>query len=111
MAATIIRASKTCSSRSWAASSTAPANSKHADIGISLPGTGELPTAPVYIDGKKVTTLRGADIGAQFKAIVEEYVKAAVGQLLRSRSDEVTVLSTIMGVATFFSLRGRCDAT
>jgi (E)-4-hydroxy-3-methylbut-2-enyl-diphosphate synthase len=51
-----------------------PGESKHADIGISLPGTGELPAAPVYIDGRKTATLRGADIGAQFKTIVEDYV-------------------------------------
>jgi (E)-4-hydroxy-3-methylbut-2-enyl-diphosphate synthase len=52
-----------------------PGESKHADIGISLPGTGELPSAPVYIDGKKVKTLRGENIGAQFKDIVETYVR------------------------------------
>ncbi len=52
-----------------------PGESKHADIGISLPGTGELPTAPVYIDGKKAATLKGADISQQFKDIVEGYVK------------------------------------
>jgi (E)-4-hydroxy-3-methylbut-2-enyl-diphosphate synthase len=51
-----------------------PGESKHADIGISLPGTGELPSAPVYIDGKKVKTLRGENIAAQFQSIVEEYV-------------------------------------
>ncbi len=52
-----------------------PGESKHADIGISLPGTGELPTAPVYVDGKKVATLKGANISQQFKDIVETYVK------------------------------------
>ena len=51
-----------------------PGESKHADIGISLPGTGELPAAPVYMDGKKIMTLRGEDIGSQFKTIVEDYV-------------------------------------
>ncbi len=51
-----------------------PGESKHADIGISLPGTGELPAAPVYIDGKKVKTLRGENISAQFQSIVEDYV-------------------------------------
>jgi (E)-4-hydroxy-3-methylbut-2-enyl-diphosphate synthase len=56
-----------------------PGESKHADIGISLPGTGELPSAPVYVDGKKIATLRGADIGNQFKAIVENYVKERWG--------------------------------
>ena len=56
-----------------------PGESKHADIGISLPGTGELPTAPVYIDGKKTATLKGANISQQFKDIVEEYVKGRWG--------------------------------
>jgi (E)-4-hydroxy-3-methylbut-2-enyl-diphosphate synthase len=51
-----------------------PGESKHADIGISLPGTGELPAAPVYIDGKKVKTLRGENIATQFQDIVESYV-------------------------------------
>ena len=51
-----------------------PGESKHADIGISLPGTGELPAAPVYVDGKKVTTLRGENLAGQFKTLVEEYV-------------------------------------
>ena len=56
-----------------------PGESKHADVGISLPGTGELPTAPVYIDGKKVNTLRGENISGQFKEIVENYVKQRWG--------------------------------
>jgi (E)-4-hydroxy-3-methylbut-2-enyl-diphosphate synthase len=52
-----------------------PGESKHADIGISLPGTGEEPTAPVFIDGKKAMTLRGAGIAAEFQEIVEGYVR------------------------------------
>jgi (E)-4-hydroxy-3-methylbut-2-enyl-diphosphate synthase len=56
-----------------------PGESKHADIGISLPGTGEVPAAPVFIDGKKVKTLRGEDISEQFKAIVEDYVQTRWG--------------------------------
>jgi (E)-4-hydroxy-3-methylbut-2-enyl-diphosphate synthase len=51
-----------------------PGESKHADIGISLPGTGELPAAPVYVDGAKVKTLRGENIAEQFQDIVESYV-------------------------------------
>ena len=58
-----------------------PGESKHADIGISLPGTGEAPTAPVFIDGKKAMTLRGANIAAEFKAIVEDYVARRYGQV------------------------------
>ncbi len=56
-----------------------PGESKHADIGISLPGTGELPSAPIYIDGKKVKTLRGENISAQFQEIVEGYIKQRWG--------------------------------
>ncbi len=56
-----------------------PGESKHADIGISLPGTGEAPSAPVFIDGKKAMTLRGANIAAEFKAIVEDYVARRYG--------------------------------
>ncbi len=51
-----------------------PGESKHANIGISLPGTGETPAAPVYIDGKKVATLRGPHIAAEFKAMLDDYV-------------------------------------
>ena len=51
-----------------------PGESKHANIGISLPGTGESPAAPVYVDGEKVVTLRGDNIAAEFKAIVDNYV-------------------------------------
>ena len=58
-----------------------PGESKHADIGISLPGTGELPTAPVYVDGKKVKTLRGENLSGQFQAIVEDYVKTRWGNV------------------------------
>jgi (E)-4-hydroxy-3-methylbut-2-enyl-diphosphate synthase len=52
-----------------------PGESKHADIGISLPGTGETPTAPVFIDGKKSMTLRGDNIAEEFRDIVDKYVK------------------------------------
>ena len=51
-----------------------PGESKHADIGISLPGTGEVPAAPVFIDGKKAKILRGENLSGQFKTIVEDYV-------------------------------------
>lgn len=53
-----------------------PGESKHANIGISLPGTGEAPSAPVFIDGKKSVTLRGENIAEQYKQIIEEYVQA-----------------------------------
>ena len=51
-----------------------PGESKHADIGISLPGTGESPAAPVFVDGKKFKILRGNNIATEFIAIVEEYI-------------------------------------
>jgi (E)-4-hydroxy-3-methylbut-2-enyl-diphosphate synthase len=51
-----------------------PGESKHADIGISLPGTGEAPSAPVFIDGKKVITLKGDNIANEFREIVDNYV-------------------------------------
>lgn len=53
-----------------------PGESKHANIGISLPGTGEAPVAPVFMDGEKVATLRGDNIIAEYKAMIEKYVKA-----------------------------------
>lgn len=56
-----------------------PGESKHADIGISLPGTGEQPVAPVFIDGEKARTLRGDTIAADFQGIVENYVKGRFG--------------------------------
>jgi (E)-4-hydroxy-3-methylbut-2-enyl-diphosphate synthase len=57
-----------------------PGESKHADIGISLPGTGETPTAPVFIDGQKAMTLRGPHIAAEFKAIVADYIERRFGR-------------------------------
>ena len=56
-----------------------PGESKHADIGISLPGTGEQPVAPVFIDGKKAHTLRGENIASDFQHIVEQYVQKRFG--------------------------------
>ncbi len=56
-----------------------PGESKHADIGISLPGTGESPAAPVYIDGEKRLTLRGPKIAEEFQALVEDYVERRFG--------------------------------
>ncbi len=56
-----------------------PGESKHADIGISLPGTGEQPTAPVFIDGKKAMTLRGPTLAADFQKIVIDYIDRRFG--------------------------------
>jgi (E)-4-hydroxy-3-methylbut-2-enyl-diphosphate synthase len=57
-----------------------PGESKHADIGISLPGTGEAPAAPVFIDGKKAVTLRGPTVAQDFKQIVIDYIEKRYGQ-------------------------------
>ncbi|NIM43558.1 MAG: flavodoxin-dependent (E)-4-hydroxy-3-methylbut-2-enyl-diphosphate synthase [Hydrogenophaga sp.] len=56
-----------------------PGESKHADIGISLPGTGEAPAAPVFIDGQKAVTLRGPEIAREFQTIVENYIEKRFG--------------------------------
>jgi (E)-4-hydroxy-3-methylbut-2-enyl-diphosphate synthase len=56
-----------------------PGESKHADIGISLPGTGEAPAAPVFIDGEKALTLRGERIAEEFHALVESYIEKRYG--------------------------------
>jgi (E)-4-hydroxy-3-methylbut-2-enyl-diphosphate synthase len=57
-----------------------PGESKHADIGISLPGTGEAPAAPVFIDGEKCMTLRGDAIAREFQKIVEQYIDKRFGK-------------------------------
>lgn len=57
-----------------------PGESKHANIGISLPGTGESPVAPVFVDGQKVATLRGEKIAEEFKAMVADYVEKTYSQ-------------------------------
>jgi (E)-4-hydroxy-3-methylbut-2-enyl-diphosphate synthase len=57
-----------------------PGESKHANIGISLPGSGERPVAPVYVDGEKTVTLKGERIAEEFQQLVEDYVGAAYGE-------------------------------
>jgi (E)-4-hydroxy-3-methylbut-2-enyl-diphosphate synthase len=57
-----------------------PGESKHANIGISLPGSGERPAAPVYVDGEKVATLKGEGIAEQFKRMVDEYIESRYGR-------------------------------
>ena len=66
-----------------------PGESKHADIGISLPGTGEEPSAPVFIDGKKAVTLRGSGIATDFQAIVEDYVSSRYPRREAAAADSV----------------------
>ena len=57
-----------------------PGESKHDNIGISLPGTGETPVAPVYVDGEKTVTLKGDTIAVDFQKIVDDYVLRRYGQ-------------------------------
>jgi (E)-4-hydroxy-3-methylbut-2-enyl-diphosphate synthase len=64
-----------------------PGESKHADIGISLPGTGETPAAPVFIDGRKAMTLRGPTISSDFQRIVSDYIEKRYGQLGRDAAE------------------------
>ena len=64
-----------------------PGESKHADIGISLPGTGEAPAAPVYVDGEKSVTLRGERIAHEFQALVEGYIEKRFGAATRAQVD------------------------
>lgn len=64
-----------------------PGESKHADIGISLPGTGETPTAPVFIDGKKAATLRGPTVAADFKAMVIDYIERRFGNARQTAAE------------------------
>ncbi len=64
-----------------------PGESRHADVGISLPGTNEFPVAPVYVDGEKTVTLKGERIAEDFQAIVESYVKSNFGPGAARRRD------------------------
>jgi (E)-4-hydroxy-3-methylbut-2-enyl-diphosphate synthase len=64
-----------------------PGESKHANIGISLPGTGEEPKAPVFVDGRLVTTLRGDGIVEQFIALLNEYVESRYAPVPVSLND------------------------
>ncbi|OIQ77608.1 4-hydroxy-3-methylbut-2-en-1-yl diphosphate synthase [mine drainage metagenome] len=68
-----------------------PGESKLANIGISLPGTGEVPVAPVYVDGEKTVTLKGEAIAEEFQAIVEQYVKTHYAAGGRLRRDQKTI--------------------
>ncbi|MFI0842620.1 flavodoxin-dependent (E)-4-hydroxy-3-methylbut-2-enyl-diphosphate synthase [Mesorhizobium sp. IMUNJ 23232] len=64
-----------------------PGESKHADIGISLPGTGETPSAPVFIDGRKAATLRGPNIAQDFEKMVADYIETRFGQSGRQAAE------------------------
>src|SRR6201989_199718 len=64
-----------------------PGESKHADIGISLPGTGEQPAAPVFIDGKKAITLRGPGLAGEFKSLVGDYIERRYGHIARDAAE------------------------
>ncbi len=64
-----------------------PGESKHADIGISLPGTGETPSAPVFVDGQKAATLRGSNIAQDFQQMVADYIEQRFGQGQRKAAE------------------------
>ena len=70
-----------------------PGESKHADIGISLPGTGETPVAPVYVDGAKTVTLKGDTIARDFQKLVDDYVQRRYGSPARTKPSGNTVIS------------------
>jgi len=72
-----------------------PGESRQANIGISLPGSGERPVAPVYVDGEKTVTLKGERIAEEFQQIVEDYVRAAYGEGGRLRRDAANTNRTI----------------
>lgn len=72
-----------------------PGESKHADIGISLPGTGEEPAAPVFIDGKKDVTLRGPTLAQDFQKIVEDYVERRYGTPVQDADSEAPPSATV----------------
>ena len=72
-----------------------PGESKHADIGISLPGTGEVPVAPVYVDGRKTVTLKGERIAEEFQAIVDEYVRTHYSETANRQPPAADRLSSI----------------
>ena len=70
-----------------------PGESKHADIGISLPGTGETPAAPVFIDGQKALTLRGPNIANEFKQLVDDYIVRRYGAGAPAAATTVPVMA------------------
>jgi (E)-4-hydroxy-3-methylbut-2-enyl-diphosphate synthase len=75
-----------------------PGESKLANIGISLPGTGEVPVAPVFVDGEKTVTLKGERIAEEFQAIVQDYVEknyAPGGRLRRSTESKIISIQAI----------------
>jgi (E)-4-hydroxy-3-methylbut-2-enyl-diphosphate synthase len=76
-----------------------PGESKQANIGISLPGSGERPVAPVYVDGEKTVTLKGDSIAADFQRIVEEYVRTTYGPNGKGRRDGADHERTTKAVA------------
>jgi (E)-4-hydroxy-3-methylbut-2-enyl-diphosphate synthase len=76
-----------------------PGESRHANVGISLPGSGERPVAPVYVDGVKTVTLKGEGIAEEFQAIVEEYVRTTYGPGGKGRRDSADHGETTKAVA------------
>jgi hypothetical protein len=90
-----------------------PGESKHADIGISLPGTGEQPTAPVFIDGKKAATLRGPTLAADFQAMVVDYIERATAppNERRRNNHPTSALAAMLTVSAISAALNRNDTT
>jgi (E)-4-hydroxy-3-methylbut-2-enyl-diphosphate synthase len=70
-----------------------PSESKLANIGISLPGTGENPVAPVYVDGERFVTLKGDHIAEEFQGIIEEYVERSYSHAGSGNADVIAVVN------------------
>ena len=72
-----------------------PGESKHANIGISLPGTGEIPVAPVYVDGVKTVTLKGERIAEEFQAIVEQYIQTHYAPTTAASGNKIITIHSV----------------
>ena len=72
-----------------------PGESKHANIGISLPGTGEIPVAPVYVDGVKTVTLKGERIAEEFQAIVEQYIQTHYAPTTAASRNKIITIHSV----------------
>ena len=72
-----------------------PGESKHADIGISLPGSGEAPVAPVFVDGQRTVTLKGETIALEFQGIVQDYVSRRYGAVANGNEQSITTSASL----------------
>ena len=82
-----------------------PGESKHADIGISLPGTNEIPVAPVYVDGEKTVTLKGDRIAEEFQHLVENYVRSNFGPGCKRRRTQVVFQNPLCPALVVYQIK------